>query len=379
MVTTRFLDDPAHDREVGQRVPTRDTTRIDDTRIEAVRPLITPALLMEKLPGSDATFAAVERSRQAIARILRGEDDRLLVVVGPCSIHDHGQAIEYATLLKAAAEPLGDALVVVMRTYFEKPRTTVGWKGYINDPHLDGSFSINDGLERARRLLIEIVDMGVPVGTEFLDLLSPQFISDLVAWGAIGARTTESQTHRQLASGLSCPVGFKNGTDGGLKVAVDAVAAASAQHAFIGMTKMGQAAIFETRGNGDCHVILRGGKQPNYGTEAVAASCAMLSDAGLPPVVMVAVSHANSQKQHQRQIETVGEIAQRIAAGERCISGVMIESHLEEGRQDLMPGQPLRRGVSITDACIGWPQTAPLLQALAQAVRTRRRSVGQGA
>jgi 3-deoxy-7-phosphoheptulonate synthase len=368
----RFLDDPAHDREVGQRVPTRDTTRIDDTRIEAVRPLITPALLMEKLPGSDATFAAVERSRQAIARILRGEDDRLLVVVGPCSIHDHGQAIEYATLLKAAAAPLADSLLVVMRTYFEKPRTTVGWKGYINDPHLDGSFSINDGLERARRLLIQIIEMGVPVGTEFLDLLSPQFISDLVAWGAIGARTTESQTHRQLASGLSCPVGFKNGTDGGLKVAVDAVAAASAQHAFIGMTKMGQAAIFETRGNGDCHVILRGGKQPNYSAEAVAAGCSMLSAAGLPPFVMVDVSHANSQKQYQLQVQIAGGIAQRIAAGERCISGVMIESHLNEGRQDLTPGQPLRHGVSITDACIGWRQTEPLLQALAGAVRTRR-------
>ena len=368
----RFLDDPAHDREVGQRVPTRDTTRIDDTRIEAVRPLITPALLMEKLPGSDATFAAVERSRQAIARILRGEDDRLLVVVGPCSIHDHGQAIEYATLLKAAAAPLADSLLVVMRTYFEKSRTTVGWKGYINDPHLDGSFSINDGLERARRLLIQIIEMGVPVGTEFLDLLSPQFISDLVAWGAIGARTTESQTHRQLASGLSCPVGFKNGTDGGLKVAVDAVAAASAQHAFIGMTKMGQAAIFETRGNGDCHVILRGGKQPNYSAEAVAAGCSMLSAAGLPPFVMVDVSHANSQKQYQLQVQIAGGIAQRIAAGERCISGVMIESHLNEGRQDLTPGQPLRHGVSITDACIGWQQTEPLLQSLAGAVRTRR-------
>lgn len=370
----KFLDDPAHDREVGQRVPTRDTTRIDDTRIDAVRPLITPALLMEKLPGSDETLAAVERSRQAIARVLRAEDDRLLVVVGPCSIHDHDQAIEYAGLLKAAAEPLADALLVVMRTYFEKPRTTVGWKGYINDPHLDGSFSINDGLERARRLLIEIVEMGVPVGTEFLDLLSPQFISDLIAWGAIGARTTESQTHRQLASGLSCPVGFKNGTDGGLKVAVDAVAAASAPHAFIGMTKMGQAAIFETRGNGDCHVILRGGKEPNYGVEAVATSCAMLRDAGLPPLVMVDVSHANSQKQHRRQIQIVGEIADRIAAGDRCISGVMIESHLEEGRQDLTPGQPLRHGVSITDACIGWQQTAPLLQALAQAVRARRQN-----
>ena len=366
------LDDGAHDREVGQRHPTRDTTRIDDTRIEAVRPLITPALLMEKWPGSEATLALVERSREAIARILRGHDDRLLVVVGPCSIHDHDQALEYALRLKAAAEPLADALLVVMRTYFEKPRTTVGWKGYINDPHLDGSFAINEGLERARRLLIEIVETGLPVGTEFLDLLSPQFISDLVAWGAIGARTTESQSHRQLASGLSCPVGFKNGTDGGVRVAVDAMLAASAPHAFMGMTKMGQAAIFETRGNRDCHVILRGGRQPNYGAEAVAAACAVLRGAGLREQVMVDVSHGNSEKQHRRQVEVAAEIAARIAAGERAISGVMIESHLHEGRQDLVPGQPLQRGISITDACIGWAQTAPLLERLAQAVRTRR-------
>ena len=365
-------DDWAHDREVGARAPTRDTTRIDDTRIDAVRPLITPALLMERLPGSDGTPALVERSRQAIARIVRADDDRLMVVVGPCSIHDHAQALAYAELLKAAAGPLSDALLVVMRTYFEKPRTTVGWKGYINDPHLDGSFAINEGLERARRLLIEIVEMGVPVGTEFLDLLSPQFISDLVAWGAIGARTTESQTHRQLASGLSCPVGFKNGTDGGAKVAVDAVSAASAKHAFIGMTKMGQAAIFETRGNRDCHVILRGGKDPNYGVEPVAAVCALLREAGLPPTVMVDVSHANSQKQHRRQIAIVEEIGARVAAGDRSIFGVMIESHLEEGRQDLSPGLALRHGVSITDACIGWDETRLLLESLGRAVRARR-------
>ena len=366
------LDDPGHDREIGQRNPTRDTTRIDDTRIDAVRPLITPALLMERLPGSDATLALVEQSRQAIARVLHGEDDRLLVVVGPCSIHDHDQALEYAALLKAAAEPLADALLVVMRTYFEKPRTTVGWKGYINDPHLDGSFAINEGLERARRLLLQIVESGLPVGTEFLDLLSPQFISDLVAWGAIGARTTESQSHRQLASGLSCPVGFKNGTDGGVKVAADAIVAAAAPHAFMGMTKMGQAAIFETRGNHDCHVILRGGKSPNYDAVHVAQACDTLRAAGLREQVMIDVSHANSAKQHRRQIEVTADIAARIAAGERRILGVMIESHLEEGRQDLTPGQPLRHGVSITDACIGWAQTAPLLQALARAVRARR-------
>ena len=366
------LDDPAHDREVGQRNPTRDTTRIDDTRIDAVRPLITPALLIEKLPGSEATLSLVERSREAIARVLQGQDDRLVVVVGPCSIHDHSQALEYAALLKATAEPLSDALLVVMRTYFEKPRTTVGWKGYINDPHLDGTFAINDGLERARRLLLEIVETGLPVGTEFLDLLSPQFISDLIAWGAIGARTTESQSHRQLASGLSCPVGFKNGTDGGVKVAVDAIVAAAAPHAFMGMTKMGQAAIFETRGNRDCHVILRGGRQPNYGPEHVEAACAALRAADLREQVMIDVSHANSEKRYLRQIEIAAELAGRIAAGERRITGIMIESHLEEGRQDLRPGQPPRHGVSITDACIGWAQTEPVLKSLAQAVRARR-------
>ena len=370
------FDDPTHDREVGQRDSptraTRDTTRIDDTRIDAVRPLITPALLMEKLPGSAATLALVERSREAIARVLRFDDDRLVVVVGPCSIHDHAQAIEYAGRLRAAAEPLDDALLVVMRTYFEKPRTTLGWKGYINDPHLDGSYAMNEGLERARYLLLEIVEMGLPVGTEFLDLLSPQFISDVIAWGAIGARTTESQSHRQLASGLSCPVGFKNGTDGGVKVAVDAIVTAAAPHAFMGMTKMGQAAIFETRGNADCHVILRGGKQPNYSAADVAQACAALRKAGLREQVMIDVSHANAEKQHRRQIEVTHEIAARIAGGDRSITGVMIESHLEEGRQDLIAGQPLRHGVSITDACIGWADTEPLLSALANAVRARR-------
>ena len=367
------FDDPRHDREVGQRNSTRDTTRIDDTRIDAVRPLITPALLMEKLPGSAATLALVERSREQIARVLRGEDHRLVVVVGPCSIHDHAQAIDYAQRLKRAADGLDDALLVVMRTYFEKPRTTVGWKGYINDPHLDGSYAMNEGLERARYLLLEIVEMGLPVGTEFLDLLSPQFISDLVAWGAIGARTTESQSHRQLASGLSCPVGFKNGTDGGVKVAVDAIVAAAAPHAFMGMTKMGQAAIFETRGNADCHVILRGGSQrPNYSAADVAAACAALRKAGLREQVMIDVSHANSEKQHRRQIDVVHEIADRVEAGDHAITGVMIESHLEEGRQDLVPGKPLRHGVSITDACIGWSQTEPLLAGLADAVRRRR-------
>jgi 3-deoxy-7-phosphoheptulonate synthase len=355
-----------------RRSITRDTTRVDDTRIETVRPLITPALLLEKLPVSEATLTLVERSRADIARILAGSDDRLLVVVGPCSIHDHDQALAYAAGLQAAATPLADALLVVMRTYFEKPRTTVGWKGYINDPHLDGSFAINEGLERARRLLLQVVNVGLPVGTEFLDLLSPQFISDLVAWGAIGARTTESQSHRQLASGLSCPVGFKNGTDGSVKVAVDAIVAAAAPHAFMGMTKMGQAAIFETRGNPDCHVILRGGKRPNYDVDSVAAACDSLGAAGLRGHVMIDMSHGNSERQHRRQIDIAADIASRIAAGERRISGVMIESHLHEGQQHLGSGEPLRFGVSITDACIGWDDTQAVLQQLAEAVRLRR-------
>ena len=275
-------------------------------------------------------------------------------------------------LLKAQADALADDVLVVMRVYFEKPRTTVGWKGYINDPHLDGSFAINEGLELARQLLLDIVGLGLPVGTEFLDLLSPQFISDLVSWGAIGARTTESQSHRQLASGLSCPVGFKNGTDGGIKVAADAIVAAQSPHAFMGMTKMGQAAIFETRGNRDCHVILRGGKAPNYSAPNVDAACALLQASGLRPQVMIDLSHANSSKQHRKQIEVAADVAAQLAAGETRITGVMIESHLHEGRQDIVPGQPLQVGVSVTDACIGWEQTVPVLQHLAQAVRQRR-------
>jgi 3-deoxy-7-phosphoheptulonate synthase len=358
------LDDPFHDREVGNRDSTLDTTRIDDVRIGAVRPLITPALLQERVPVRDNTLALVEGSRAAIADILHGRDDRLIVVVGPCSIHDHDQAIEYAARLKAVADSLGDDLLIVMRTYFEKPRTTVGWKGYINDPHLDGSFAINEGLERARRLLLELTTLGLPTGTEF--------IADLIGWGAIGARTTESQSHRQLASGLSCAVGFKNGTDGGVRVAADAILAARAPHAFMGMTKMGVAAIFETRGNDDCHVILRGGKTPNYDAAHVASSCELLRGAGLREQVMVDVSHGNSSKQHQRQIVVAHDVAAQIAGGEQRICGVMIESHLEEGRQDLRPGVALKHGVSITDACIGFAQTVPVLQALAGAVRARR-------
>ena len=354
---------------------THDTTRIDDLRIGAVRPLITPALLQEWLPAPAASQALVEQSRTAISRVLHGQDDRLIVVVGPCSIHDHAQAMAYAQQLKAQADALADELLVVMRVYFEKPRTTVGWKGYINDPHLDGTFAINEGLELARQLLLDVLALGLPVGTEFLDLLSPQFISDLVSWGAIGARTTESQSHRQLASGLSCPVGFKNGTDGGVKVATDAIQAAQAAHAFMGMTKMGQAAIFETRGNQDCHVILRGGKAPNYSAADVGAACQLLKAAGLREQVMVDVSHANSSKQHRKQIEVAADVAQQIASGEARITGLMIESHLQEGRQDIVPGQALQNGVSVTDACISFEQTVPVLQGLAAAVRTRRKGL----
>jgi 3-deoxy-7-phosphoheptulonate synthase len=371
------VDDIHHDREARRSDSTLDTTRIDDVRIGAVRPLITPALLQERVAVSTSTLATVEKSRQAIADVLHGRDDRLIVVVGPCSIHDHDQALEYATQLKAASRTLCDELFIVMRAYFEKPRTTIGWKGYINDPHLDGSFAINEGLERARRLLLELTELGLPTGTEFLDLLSPQYIADLIAWGAIGARTTESQSHRQLASGLSCPVGFKNGTDGSLKVACDAVLAAQAPHAFMGMTKMGVAAIFETRGNSDCHIILRGGKTPNYSAEHIAQAGQALRAAGLFEQVMIDVSHGNSSKQHQRQIGVTQEVAAQIAAGERRITGLMIESHLEEGSQDLSNPSLLKHGVSITDACISWAQTQALLQTLAQAVRSRRATTAQ--
>ena len=309
------IDDAAHDHEVGSVDATQDTTRIDDVRIRAVRPLISPALLLDELPVPEPVQALIESTRAAITDILHGRDHRLLVVVGPCSIHDHDEAMEYARRLKALSDELSRELLVVMRIYFEKPRTTVGWKGYINDPRLDGSYRINEGLRRARELLLDVAALGLPPGTEFLDLLSPQYIADLVAWGAIGARTTESQSHRQLASGLSCPVGFKNGTDGGVQVAADALLAARAPHAFMGMTKMGQAAIFETRGNDDGHVILRGGKKaPNYDAASVDAACAVLRKAGLREQVMIDCSHANSAKDHRRQIEVANDVAARIAA-----------------------------------------------------------------
>src|SRR6478672_7656719 len=305
--------------------------RTDDVRIEQGDELLAPMQVMRELPATDRSEATTFAGRKAIHDILRGADDRLLVVVGPCSIHDYAAAIDYAKRLKAEHDRLQADLAIVMRVYFEKPRTTVGWKGFINDPHLNETFDMNEGLRLARKLLLEINEIGVPAGTEFLDLISPQFIADLIAWGAIGARTTESQSHRQLASGLSCPVGFKNGTDGSIKVAADAILAARAPHAFMGMTKMGMAAIFETRGNDDCHVILRGGSRPNHDAAHVASSCDALRSAGLREQVMIDVSHGNSSKQYQRQIDVAGDVAAQIAAGDHRITGVMIESHLQEG------------------------------------------------
>jgi len=346
--------------------------RTDDLRIRAVRALIAPQLLLEEMPHDAASLASVGEARGAIHRVLHGADDRLVAVVGPCSIHDYEGAMEYAKRLRAEAARLEAELIVVMRVYFEKPRTTVGWKGFINDPHLDGSFAINEGLKLARKLLLEINRLGLSCGTEFLDLLSPQYISDLIAWAAIGARTTESQSHRQLASGLSCPVGFKNGTDGSVRIAVDALRAAAAPHAFMGMTKTGQAAIFETMGNEDCHVILRGGKSPNYDAAGVEHASAELAAAGLAPRVMIDFSHANSGKQYRRQVDVAKDVAGQLAAGEDRIMGVMVESHLNPGRQDLVPGQALAFGVSVTDACIGWDDTVAVLDLLAEGVRRRR-------
>jgi 3-deoxy-7-phosphoheptulonate synthase len=294
------------------------------------------------------------------------------VVIGPCSIHDAAAALDYAARLKAEADRHAPDLLVLMRVYFEKPRTTVGWKGYINDPHLDGSFAINEGLKLARELLLAINRLGLPAAGEFLDLLSPQYIADLISWGAIGARTTESQSHRQLASGLSCPVGFKNGTDGSVKVAVDALRAASAPHAFLGMTKTGQVAIYETIGNEDTHVILRGGKAPNYDAASVEGACRELAAAGLRQQVMIDFSHANASKQHEKQLEVSADVARQVALGDQRITGVMVESHLNAGRQDLVPGRPLAYGVSITDACLGWEASVAVLDQLAAAVRARR-------
>ncbi len=346
--------------------------RTDDTRIEQGDELLAPMQIMRELKASEKALKTTFDGRKQIHDVLRGADDRLVVIVGPCSIHDPKAALDYAQKLKALAAELAHDLVVVMRVYFEKPRTTVGWKGLINDPHLNESFDINEGLRLARKLLLELNEQGLPCGTEFLDLISPQYIADLVTWGAIGARTTESQSHRQLASGLSCPVGFKNGTDGNIRIAVDAIKAANAPHHFVSITKSGHVAVFKTAGNEDCHVILRGGRKPNYDAESVSQVCTELAAAGLRPQVMIDLSHANSSKQYQRQIDVGQDVARQIAAGDERIMGVMIESHLNPGRQDLMPGKPLAYGQSITDACIGWDATEPLLRELAAAVQARR-------
>jgi 3-deoxy-7-phosphoheptulonate synthase len=348
------------------------STRTDDTRIEQSGELFAPLYLIEELPADRAAMDVVSVGRAAIHDILRGADNRLFIIVGPCSIHDPAAALDYARRLKPLADELRHDLVVVMRVYFEKPRTTVGWKGLINDPHLNESFDINTGLRLARKLLLDINDIGLPCATEFLDLISPQYIADLVAWGAIGARTTESQSHRQLASGLSCPVGFKNGTDGNLRIAVDAIKAAESRHHFISITKAGHVGVFSTSGNEDTHVILRGGKTPNYSPEHIEAACADLAAAGLRPQVMVDFSHANSSKQYQRQIDVAQNVAGQVTAGDTRIIGAMVESHLNPGRQDLVAGQPLAYATSITDACIGWDDTEPLLRALADAVQKRR-------
>jgi 3-deoxy-7-phosphoheptulonate synthase len=345
----------------------------DDLRIEKLKPLIPPAILIEEFPVTPEASITVAEAREAIGRILRGEDDRLLVVVGPCSIHDVSAAREYANRLKTLADELADELLVVMRVYFEKPRTTVGWKGLINDPHLDGSFNINHGLRLARGLLLDLAKLGLPAGTEFLDTITPQFIADLVAWGAIGARTTESQVHRELASGLSMPVGFKNGTGGSIQLAVDAVRAASLPHQFLSVTKQGVAAIVATRGNDECHIILRGSTRgPNYRRDDVAAAVALLERCGLPARIMIDCSHGNSEKDPSRQPAIAADVAGQIADGNGAIIGVMLESHLVGGRQDVDLGKPLVYGQSITDACLGWGDTVPVLKDLARAVRARR-------
>ncbi|MGD8615554.1 MAG: 3-deoxy-7-phosphoheptulonate synthase AroG [Gammaproteobacteria bacterium] len=344
----------------------------DDLRIVDVREVVPYAELQAQYPVTERAAETTHKTRQAIHRLLQGQDDRLLVIAGPCSIHDPEAALEYARRLKEVRERLADDLLIVMRVYFEKPRTTVGWKGLINDPDLDGSFLINKGLRMARKLLLDINDAGVPAATEYLDLMSPQYVSDLISWGAIGARTTESQVHRELASGLSCAVGFKNGTDGSLRVAIDAIRSASQPHSFLSLTKAGRSAIFSTAGNEDCHIILRGGTRPNYDAASVAEAAAALERAGLPARLMIDFSHGNSAKEFRRQLLVGDDVAGQIAAGDERIMGVMIESHLKEGRQDCTPGAQLAFGQSITDACLGWEDTVPLLEKLAAAVRARR-------
>ncbi len=346
--------------------------KTDDLRIREIKEVVPPKVLHERYPITEAAARTVAEARHQIHRILHGEDDRLLVVIGPCSIHDPEAAMDYARRLHEQSHRLADDLLIVMRVYFEKPRTTVGWKGLINDPNLDESFEINKGLELARKLLLDINELGLPTGTEFLDLISPQYIADLIAWGAIGARTTESQGHRELASGLSCPVGFKNGTDGTMRIAVDAIRAAERPHVFLSLTKEGRSAIFSTTGNSDTHIILRGGQRPNYDAESVNIAAEEMEQAGLTPRLMIDFSHANSRKQHEKQLEVGRDVAGQIARGDRRIIGAMIESHLVGGRQDLAPGKPLTYGQSITDACLAWEDSVPLLEQLAEAVRERR-------
>ncbi|MBZ6073543.1 3-deoxy-7-phosphoheptulonate synthase AroG [Aeromonas schubertii] len=344
----------------------------DDVRIKEIKELLPPVAVLEKFPATETASQTVYESRQAIHRILAGDDDRLLVVIGPCSIHDPVAAVEYGKRLLALREELKGELEVVMRVYFEKPRTTVGWKGLINDPYLDGSFRINDGLRIGRKLLLDLNDLGMPTASEFLDMITPQYVADLMSWGAIGARTTESQVHRELASGLSCPVGFKNGTDGTIKVAIDAIGAASAPHHFLSVTKYGHSAIVSTAGNPDCHIILRGGREPNYSAAHVAEVCGGLAKAGLPQKVMVDFSHANSSKQFKNQMLVAEDVAAQLAGGSQAVFGVMVESHLVEGRQDLKEGCELTVGQSITDACIGWEDTETLLRRLSAAIQARR-------
>ncbi len=349
-------------------------TQTDDLRIRETKELVSPAQIHEQFPISEAAAQLIADTRAAIHDILFSEDDRVLVVVGPCSIHDVAAAREYASRLKPLRDKLSGELEIVMRVYFEKPRTTVGWKGLINDPDLDETFHINKGVRLARELLLDLNASGVPAGTEYLDLISPQYVADLISWGAIGARTTESQGHRELASGLSCPVGFKNSTDGSLRIAVDALRAAMRPHHFLSVTKEGRTAIFSTAGNEDCHVILRGGREPNYDAAHVKAAAQELEAAGLRPSIMIDFSHANSRKQPLLQLDVARDVTGQLVRGERRIMGVMIESHLVEGRQNVVPGQALTYGKSITDACLGWDNTAELLKDLAQAVRDRRKT-----
>lgn len=350
----------------------------DDLRIREIKELAPPSHTMREFPCAAEVSALVFESRQALHRILHGMDDRLAVVIGPCSIHDTGAALDYARRLKAERDRFKGELEIVMRVYFEKPRTTVGWKGLINDPDLDGSFNINKGLRSARGLLLEINTLGLPAGCEFLDMITPQYIADLVSWGAIGARTTESQVHRELASGLSCPVGFKNGTDGNVRIAVDAMKAASQPHHFLSVTKGGHSAIVSTLGNEDCHVILRGGKAPNFDAASVQAACAEMAKSGLAQRVMIDASHANSSKKPENQPAVCDDVARQIEAGETRVMGLMIESNLIAGRQDLVPGQDLVYGQSVTDGCIDWDSSVQVLERLAQAVRARRRALTSG-